>query len=301
MRSKPARWARSWWSYPADRLRAAPGRLAAGPPWPGRPGRRAPPGAPLSRGRIRPNDRADLGKHIAGAGTCRAGRGQAQRSPGMMRGNREDCRVRCLGSHRPGRRHRAARARAHRHRRHPERRPGPGPGRAEPHRRRQGSGVGSTARHGPGRSRVGDRAAARPRRRPRGQPARRRPRPGHGAAPGRGAPPRRGRRGRRPRGRSGPAARRPPGFPPADKPTALAHARALDEVYREIQDLDWTYISPARVIGPGERTGEFRVGGERLLVDASGESRISIPDFAIAFADELEHGEAFRRRITVAY
>lgn len=92
-----------------------------------------------------------------------------------------------------------------------------------------------------------------------------------------------------------------PGFPPAAKPTALAHARALDEVYRGIDDLDWTYVSPARVIGPGERTGEFRIGGDQLLLDASGESRISIPDFAIAVADELEHGKAFRRRITVAY
>jgi uncharacterized protein len=92
-----------------------------------------------------------------------------------------------------------------------------------------------------------------------------------------------------------------PDFPPAHKPAALAHARALDEVYRGIDDLDWTYVSPARVIGPGERTGEFRVGGDQLLVDESGESRISIPDFAIAFADELEHGAAFRRRITVAY
>jgi uncharacterized protein len=92
-----------------------------------------------------------------------------------------------------------------------------------------------------------------------------------------------------------------PAFPPAWKPAALAHARALDEVYREIEDLDWTYVSPAEVIGPGERTGEFRVGGDCLLVDETGQSRISIPDFAIAIADELEHGEAFRRRITVAY
>jgi putative NADH-flavin reductase len=92
-----------------------------------------------------------------------------------------------------------------------------------------------------------------------------------------------------------------PDFPPAHRPAALAHARALDEVYRHIEDLDWTYVSPARLIGPGERTGEFRVGGDRLLADESGESRISIPDFAIAVADELEHGEAFRRRITVAY
>jgi uncharacterized protein len=92
-----------------------------------------------------------------------------------------------------------------------------------------------------------------------------------------------------------------PDFSMAAKPTALAHARALDEVYRGIEDLDWTYISPAGEIGPGERTGEFRIGGDQLLVDESGQSRISIPDFAIAFADELEHGKAFRRRITIAY
>lgn len=92
-----------------------------------------------------------------------------------------------------------------------------------------------------------------------------------------------------------------PGFPPDAKPTALAHARALDEVYRTVDDLDWTYISPAGATGPGERTGEFRIGGGELIVDDSGESRISIPDFAIAVADELEHGKAFRRQITVAY
>jgi uncharacterized protein len=92
-----------------------------------------------------------------------------------------------------------------------------------------------------------------------------------------------------------------PGFPAAAKPVALAHARALDEVYRGIEDLEWTYLSPAAVIGPGERTGEFRIGGDELLTDESGQSRISIPDFAIAFADELEHGDSFRRRITVAY
>jgi putative NADH-flavin reductase len=92
-----------------------------------------------------------------------------------------------------------------------------------------------------------------------------------------------------------------PDFPPAWKSTALAHARTLDEIYRSMEDLDWTYVSPARMIGPGERTGEFRVGGDQLLVDDAGQSRISIPDFAIAFADEIEDGEAFRRRITVAY
>jgi putative NADH-flavin reductase len=91
-----------------------------------------------------------------------------------------------------------------------------------------------------------------------------------------------------------------PDFPPAWKPTALAHAAALD-IYRDVEDLDWTCVSPAALIEPGERTGAFRIGCDQLLADAAGNSRISIPDFAIAVADVLERGEAIRRRITVAY
>jgi len=91
-----------------------------------------------------------------------------------------------------------------------------------------------------------------------------------------------------------------PDFNPAWKPAALAHADAL-AVYRTVSDLDWTYISPAGLIGPGERTGKFRLGGDRLLTDAAGNSRISIPDYAIALVDELEQGNAIGRRITAAY
>jgi putative NADH-flavin reductase len=91
-----------------------------------------------------------------------------------------------------------------------------------------------------------------------------------------------------------------PDFPPAWKPTALAHAEVLG-LCRETEDLDWTYASPAAVIEPGERTGSFRIGADQLLADEAGESRISIPDFAIAVVDVLERGEAIRRRITVAY
>jgi putative NADH-flavin reductase len=91
-----------------------------------------------------------------------------------------------------------------------------------------------------------------------------------------------------------------PGFPELWKPNALGQAAALD-IYRTVADLDWTYVSPAAVISPGERTGTYRVGGDQLLVDASGQSRISIPDYAAGFVDELEKGDAIRRRITVAY
>ena len=74
-------------------------------------------------------------------------------------------------------------------------------------------------------------------------------------------------------------------------------------VYRSgaADDVDWTYVSPAAVIGPGERTGRYRTGTDQLLVDAQGESRISYDDFAAAVLDELERPQFVRRRMTVAY
>ena len=92
-----------------------------------------------------------------------------------------------------------------------------------------------------------------------------------------------------------------PDFHPAWRPTALAHAKALDEVYRAADDLDWTYVSPAALIESGERTGSYRTGGDQLLTDEAGNSRITIGDYAIAIADMVESGDAVRRRITVAH
>jgi uncharacterized protein len=91
-----------------------------------------------------------------------------------------------------------------------------------------------------------------------------------------------------------------PDFPAGWKAVALAHADAL-EVFREVDDLDWTYVSPAALIEPGERSGSYRRGGDQLLVDDAGTSRITHPDFAIAIADELEQGSAIRQRITFAH
>jgi uncharacterized protein len=92
-----------------------------------------------------------------------------------------------------------------------------------------------------------------------------------------------------------------PDFPAAWRPVAAAHARALDEVYRLADDLDWTCVSPAALIEPGERTGRYRTGGDDLLTDGSGVSRITIADFAVALADVIDTGAPLRQRITVAY
>jgi len=65
--------------------------------------------------------------------------------------------------------------------------------------------------------------------------------------------------------------------------------------------LEWTFFSPAAEIGPGERTGKFRLGGDQLVVDAQGKSRISYDDYAIALVDELEKPRHIRARFTAAY
>jgi hypothetical protein len=44
-------------------------------------------------------------------------------------------------------------------------------------------------------------------------------------------------------------------------------------------DLDWTSVSPAALIQPGERTGTFRLGKDTPLTDSKAESRISAEDF----------------------
>jgi uncharacterized protein len=90
-----------------------------------------------------------------------------------------------------------------------------------------------------------------------------------------------------------------PRFNAAWRPVAAAHLDAL-EVYRTA-DLDWTFISPADVIQPGERTGKYRVGKDDLLTDDKGESKISTEDYAVALMDEVENAKHLRERITFAY
>ncbi|MEV8016004.1 NAD(P)-dependent oxidoreductase [Streptomyces sp. NPDC086554] len=91
-----------------------------------------------------------------------------------------------------------------------------------------------------------------------------------------------------------------PDFPDLYKAESLAQRDALG-YYRTVNDINWTYISPAALIEPGERTGTFRIGGDQLLADAEGNSRITAEDYAIAFVDVLEKNTHPRARIGVAY
>ncbi|MCM3784728.1 NAD(P)-dependent oxidoreductase [Neobacillus mesonae] len=89
------------------------------------------------------------------------------------------------------------------------------------------------------------------------------------------------------------------GFPEEVKPLALAHRDAF-HIYEE-SDLDWTYLSPAATIEPGRRTGNFRIGMDRLILDEAGQSRISVEDYAAALLDEVDDPYFSRSRFTVAY
>ena len=88
-------------------------------------------------------------------------------------------------------------------------------------------------------------------------------------------------------------------LPPEWLPIAAAHARAL-EILRS-SSVNWTCLCPAAYFDPGERTGLFRVGTDDLIVDAKGDSRISMEDYAIAMVNELEDPQHSRARFSVGY
>lgn len=84
------------------------------------------------------------------------------------------------------------------------------------------------------------------------------------------------------------------GFPEMYKPEAETMTSVL-EAYEASSGLNWTVISPAPMIAPGERTGSYNIA----LDSPAGES-ISSEDFAIAVVDEIESPANEGRRFTVA-
>jgi putative NADH-flavin reductase len=90
-----------------------------------------------------------------------------------------------------------------------------------------------------------------------------------------------------------------PDFPADWKEIALAHREALELV--KASSLEWTSVSPAAYIHPGERTGKYRTSDDTLLVNEQGQSEISAEDFAIAIADEVEKPRHIRKRFAAAW
>lgn len=94
-----------------------------------------------------------------------------------------------------------------------------------------------------------------------------------------------------------------PEFPAEWKQGALAAREALNLIRAETT-LDWSFLSPAVHLEPGERRGSYRLGLESPVMDSDpskGPAHISVADLAVAIVDELETPQHIRRRFTVGY
>ena len=92
-----------------------------------------------------------------------------------------------------------------------------------------------------------------------------------------------------------------PGFPDFIKVEAGPAALGLEWIKANVKDLDWAFVSPSMMLGPGERTGKYRHGKDHLLTAEDGKSSISYEDLAHAILEELEHPRHHRERFTVGY
>ena len=73
------------------------------------------------------------------------------------------------------------------------------------------------------------------------------------------------------------------------------------EFLRTVEDVNWSYATPPKNFTNGKRTGVFRIGGDQVLEDSRGRSRVSRADFAVALIEEAENNEHSMRRFSVAY
>ena len=73
------------------------------------------------------------------------------------------------------------------------------------------------------------------------------------------------------------------------------------EYLRTVTDINWSFATPPKNFTNGKRTGVFRIGGDQLMKDSRGRSRVSRADFAVALIDEAERAEHAMQRFSVAY
>jgi putative NADH-flavin reductase len=80
-------------------------------------------------------------------------------------------------------------------------------------------------------------------------------------------------------------------------------ALVTDDLPATPETLDWVFVSPADKFGsfaPGERLGEYRVGGDVAVQPEDG-GAISGADYAIGFVDLIEQGTHHRAHLNLAY
>jgi hypothetical protein len=88
-----------------------------------------------------------------------------------------------------------------------------------------------------------------------------------------------------------------PDFPAEWKQGALAAREALTCIRGEAA-LDWTFVSPPVFLAPGERSGQYQLGGEEVPFKGEAPAGISVADLAVAIVDEAEQAKHVKARFT---
>jgi uncharacterized protein len=76
---------------------------------------------------------------------------------------------------------------------------------------------------------------------------------------------------------------------------------SVDWLKAEVKDVQWSFFSPNGNFAPGKRTGTYRFGGDKVIVDASGRGAISYEDYAAAMIDEIEKPQYINKHFTAGY
>jgi len=97
------------------------------------------------------------------------------------------------------------------------------------------------------------------------------------------------------------AQRLPKVFMPKKLEVEIAGQVLTLQYLRTVKDVSWSYATPPKNFTNGKRTGVFRIGGDQVLEDSLGRSRVSRADFAVALIDEAENMEYMQKRFSVAY
>jgi len=88
---------------------------------------------------------------------------------------------------------------------------------------------------------------------------------------------------------------------PAPMLPGVQGARDALALLRGESELEWVFLSPPAKLATGERTGQFRLGGDDLLLKNGEPTGISVADLAVAIVDEIERPAHIRQRFTVGY
>lgn len=95
-----------------------------------------------------------------------------------------------------------------------------------------------------------------------------------------------------------------PDFPKEIYAGANAARQLLNDL-TDRRDVNWAFVSPPALLGvtggySEERTGEYRLGQDDLLMNGDAPAGISVADLAIALADDVEKKGHLHKSFTVA-